>query len=90
MITSNTLAQEAIEIQKLKAELAEKRKKKRYSGSKLRKYFPEAKQLREEHGFSFADIALWLRTKKRVKLSTDGVRSAYQRIEKELDSDIHP
>ena len=81
--SADILAAEASEIIKLKKDLKDKRKKRSYSGSKLRKHFAEAKRLKEEFGFSFEDIALWLRKYKRIKMKADGVRSAYRRIEKE-------
>jgi translation initiation factor RLI1 len=86
--TSNdSLARDVEDILKIKKELKAKRRKRNFSGSKLRKHFAEAKRLKEEFCFSFDDIALWLRTKKRVKMTPDGVRSAYRRIEKEVLTD---
>ncbi|MCS6271832.1 hypothetical protein G3489_19345 [Shewanella baltica] len=84
---NDLLANEAIEIVKLKNELKARRKKRSYSRSKLRKYFAEAKRLKEEFGFSFEDISLWLRQFKKIKMTPDGVRSSYRRIEKEIDKD---
>lgn len=79
------LSTQAKKIIELREEIKSKRKKKNYNGSKLRKYFAEAKELREDYNFSFADLSLWLRQYKRVKLTPDGVRSAYNRIAKEID-----
>lgn len=84
----DALKSEVQEILKLKEELKLRRRKRNFSGSKLRKFFPEVKRLKEEFGFSFEDIALWLRQFKRVKLTADGVRSAYRRIEAENKSPI--
>lgn len=81
--TKDVLAAEAKDILELKADIKKRRKKKNYSQSKLRKYFAEAQRLKDEFGFSFSDIALWLREKKRVNMKPDGVRSAYRRIERE-------
>ena len=81
---NDTLATEAQEIKKLKEDIKKRRKKRSYSRSKLRKHFSEAKRLKEEFNFSFEDIALWLRQYKRIKMTADGVRSSYRRIEKEL------
>lgn len=85
--SKDVLAVEAEEILRLKEDIKQRRKKRNFSRSKLRKYFAEAKRLKEEFGFSFDDIALWLRQKKRIKMTTDGVRSSYRRIEKELEND---
>jgi len=82
---NDILALEAQEILELKAKLKAQRKKKNYSGSKLRKHFEEAKRLKEEFDFSFADIQLWLRNKKRVKMTVNGVKSAYRRIDAEIE-----
>ncbi len=79
------LEKEAKRILQLKAEIRERRKRKAYSGSKLRRFFGEAKVLREVYGFTFEDISLWLREFKRVKLSPAGVKSAYHRIDDELN-----
>lgn len=81
----DTLALQVEQTLKLKKEIKERRRKRNYHGSKLRKHFAEAKRLREEYNFSFADISLWLRQHKRTKMTPDGVRSAYNRINKELD-----
>ena len=86
--SKDVLAVEAEEILKLKEDIKQRRKKRNFSRSKLRKYFAEAKRLKEEFGFSFEDIALWLRQCKRVKMTADGVRSSYRRIEKELEKDL--
>lgn len=80
----DVLAAQANEILQLKRDLKKKKKKTNYSRSKLRKFFPEARRLKEEFGFSFPDISMWLREKKRVVMSPDGVRSAYRRIESEM------
>ena len=80
------LSQEASEILALKAKIKAQRKRKVFSQSKLRKHFAEAKRLREEFGFTFADITLWLRQKKRVKMTVNGVKSAYNRINKEYEN----
>lgn len=82
---NDILKAEAKEILALKDDLKKRRKKRNYSGSKLRKHFAEARRLKEEFNFSFADISLWLRRCKRVKMEAEGVRSAYRRIEKESD-----
>lgn len=84
---NDLLASEAAKILELRKDIKEKRKKRNFSRSKLRKFFPEAKRLKEEFKFSFEDIALWLRRYKRVKMTPDGVRSSYRRIEKELEND---
>ncbi len=60
-------------------------KKRSFSRSKIRPYFVEIKHLRDDHGFSFNEISLWLRTFKNVKISPDGVRTAYQRVEKKIN-----
>lgn len=77
------LENEVEKLKSIKAEIKSKRKKRNYSGSKLRPYFIEAKKLKEDYKFSFADISLWLKTFKKIKMKPDGVRSAYRRIEKE-------
>ena len=80
------LAVEAEAIIEYKKQLKKQRRKSNYSRSKLRKYFTETKRLKEEFNFSFEDISLWLRKYKRVKMTADGVRSAYNRIKKEYDT----
>lgn len=85
--SKDLLAVEAEEILKLKEDIKKRRKKRNFSRSKLRKYFAETKRLKDEFDFSFEDIALWLRQCKRVKMTADGVRSSYRRIEKELEDE---
>ena len=82
----DVLTLEAQEIVAYKKELKILRRKSNYSRTKLRKYFIEARRLKEEFNFSFKDISLWLRKYKHVKLTPDGVRTAYNRIKKEYDS----
>lgn len=81
---NDILAKQADEIIQLRADIKKTRKRRSYSRSKLRKHFAEVKRLREEFNFSFPDIALWLRKYKRTRMSPDGVRSAYNRINDEF------
>ena len=85
--SNDLLAVEAKAILQLKEDIKKRRRKRNFSRSKLRKYFAEAKRLKDEFNFSFEDIALWLRQCKRVKMTADGVRSSYRRIEKEREDD---
>lgn len=84
-LPSDALAAEVDQILRLKKDIKERRRKRNFSRSKLRKYFEEAKRLKEEFDFSFEDISLWLRQFKKIKMTADGVRSSYRRIEKERE-----
>jgi len=61
------------------------RKKRRISSSRLNKYLHEILELSLLHDASYADIALWLRTYKRTKVSRQAVGTFINRHLATLD-----
>jgi len=61
------------------------RKKQRYSHSRLNRYLAEIFHLRYAEQASYEDIALWLRTHRRIKISKQAIGNFINKHRNEME-----
>ncbi len=68
--------------------IRELRKKRRYSSSRLNRFLDEIFHLRFIENATYADIALWLRSYKRTKVTKQSVQLFIKRHLNEIDEQV--